>query len=293
MKSEDAQQIFAQAHAHNNNWLLPSSRLPDDTASFDFTTPPRSRSKAHIPRPPNAFMLFRAEKVNAELPRDLPHRQQTVSAVAGQCWNMLTEQEKGEWHARARDMLKKHMERYADYKFSPARKSSRKKADAGEGEETGDWIRHLREKYLKMPGPSNPSSRARKSRSRKTRNAAPEVPLPPQPCVNALPPLNSAVGSLPYPADPSFGFGPYGHQVFSQYPQGQIPMHPSAPFMGHTQDIDFAALSSSYLQSVSGPSSRTTTPSPVPSSSSSSEGAASTSSDEEVARPVDDDKVCF
>ncbi|THH29139.1 hypothetical protein EUX98_g5044 [Antrodiella citrinella] len=284
MKSAEAQHIFAQAQTSQTNWLLPS-RAPDDPASFDFVAP-RPRGKTHVPRPPNAFMLFRAEKVNAELPRDLPNRQQVVSVVAGQCWNMLDEAGKAEWHARAREMLKKHMERYPDYKFAPSRKSTRKKAEEVEVKDGEEYIRHLREKYMNMVGPSVASTRARKPRSRKGR-AAPDV-QPPLPSSSRLPSMNPTTGPLSsYPMDSSFGaFGHYPPHLYQSYGQNQMPMQSSAPYMGSHQEIDFAALSASYMQG----SSRNTTPSPVPSSSSCS-GSSAGSAEEEATPVVDHDKT--
>lgn len=188
-------------------------------------------------------------------------------------------------------MLKKHMERYPDYKFSPSRKSSRKKSDEGEIREGGDYIRHLREKYMGMPGPSTPSPRARKPKSRK-RASPPELQIP------HLPPMHHAASPLTYPVDQSsYPFGAYPPQVYQSYAPSQMPVQPPAPFLAPGQEIDFAALTQSYMQQQNGSnsSSRTTSPSPV-SSSSSSEGSSSgtsSSGEEEVAQPVDHDKVCI
>lgn len=290
MKPEDAQHFLAQTQAQQSSWLLPDPRGPDDP-SFEFTTP-RSRGKSHIPRPPNAFMLFRAEKVNSELPRDLPNRQQVVSVVAGQCWNMLDDKGKSVWHARARDMLKNHMERYPDYKFSPSRKSTRKKTEEVEAKDGEEYIRHLREKYMRMVGPTIASSRPRKTKASKARSSPSDVQIPAQHSESASPlSMHPSVGPAPYPVDPSgFNFGPYTPHVYPSYAHGQMLMQSSAPFMSPNQEFDFATLAASYMPSNSG--SRTTTPSPTPSSSSGASFSGTTaSSEEEVAQPMGDDKV--
>ncbi|KAH8106002.1 hypothetical protein BXZ70DRAFT_409339 [Cristinia sonorae] len=282
MKTEDAQNILAQAQ--QPGWLLPTPRDAEDPTAFDLPIS-RSRGKSHIPRPPNAFMLFRAEKVNAELPRDLPNRQQVVSIVAGQCWNMLDDKGKAEWHSRAREMLRKHMERYPDYKFSPSRRSSRKKVDEVEAKDGEEYIRHLREKYMQMHGPTVVSTRTRKAKPRKSKGVASDVQLAPHhPSLSSIHPGPLA----PYHVDSSsFNFAPFASPVYPSYPHGQMPAQPSVPFMGHTQELDFTALAAAYMHG-----SRTTTPSPVPSTSSEgSSSGMSTPSDEEVAHHLDDDKT--
>lgn len=134
-----------------------------------------SRRKKRIPRPPNAFMLFRAKEVNARLPYDLENRQQLVSVIAGHAWNLLKESDKAVWKEMSKTIQAEHMEKYPDYKFSPSRKPGRKDqvgggADGQLVETREDFQRRLREKYLKIVGPSVASPRTRKPK--KSRKAA-------------------------------------------------------------------------------------------------------------------------
>jgi len=138
-----------------------------------------------------------------------------------------------------------------------------------------------------MVGPSVASTRARKPRSRKGRKDAlpTDLQLPSHPS-SSLPSMNTTVGPLSYSVDASaFGFGQYAPpQLYPSYGQGQMPIQ--AQYMGSHHDIDFAALSASYMQSSRNPS-------PVPSTSSSegSSSGSSASAEEEVAPLVDEDKT--
>lgn len=157
-----------------------SSPAPSNASSFSPTqtqlslsrpaTPDVPKSK-RIPRPPNAFMLYRSHLLKTrQIPPNVEHRQQNISRVAGQCWNMLSDEEKKTWHAKAKEVLNAHMTKYPGYKFSPERKNSRRKTpqDTDAPVLTGeDWIVHLRQKYLKMEGPAPKPSRDRGNRSRR------------------------------------------------------------------------------------------------------------------------------
>ncbi|KAF9068677.1 high mobility group box domain-containing protein, partial [Rhodocollybia butyracea] len=73
-----------------------------------------------IPRPPNAFMLFRSHMLKTKaIPPSAERRQQQLSKVAGECWNLLTQEERKPWHDEAARLLKEHQRKYPDYKFTP------------------------------------------------------------------------------------------------------------------------------------------------------------------------------
>jgi HMG (high mobility group) box len=83
------------------------------------------RPKQHIPRPPNAFMLFRSWMVkHGPLPSDLKRRQQNLSQVAGNCWRRLNENERDLWREHAAIALQDHHKKYPMYKFSPTPKGA-------------------------------------------------------------------------------------------------------------------------------------------------------------------------
>ena len=137
------------------------------TELFPFT--PQMRT--HIPRPPNAFMLFRSDFLRRGIiPPHVECRQQNLSRIAGQCWNLLSPEEKGRWQDEAAKVLAEHQKRNPDYKFSPAPRGTRRPkgrgrpnsdADVGDGE---DRIRTIREQYTQLAGPAAAPPRRRRPR---------------------------------------------------------------------------------------------------------------------------------
>ncbi|TFK28795.1 hypothetical protein FA15DRAFT_700691 [Coprinopsis marcescibilis] len=135
------------------------------------TTPP---SRIHIPRPPNAFMIYRSELVKGRvIPVNVEHRQQHLSRVAGQCWNLLSFEEKEKYHALARERLQEHKRDHPHYKFTPAPRGSRRsKAKASQQAQSEDKIamdtntRTIRERYTAILGPSLTASRRKKRGSK-------------------------------------------------------------------------------------------------------------------------------
>lgn len=83
------------------------------------TSHSRRRGDNHIPRPPNAFMLFRsdfwAQQKESAVERD--HR--NVSRAAGVLWNALPEHEREQYRHKAQLKKKAHARMYPDYKYTP------------------------------------------------------------------------------------------------------------------------------------------------------------------------------
>ncbi|EKM59811.1 uncharacterized protein PHACADRAFT_54114, partial [Phanerochaete carnosa HHB-10118-sp] len=77
-----------------------------------------------IPRPANAFLLFRSfllkYKLNAE---QLHNKQQTTSVIAADIWRSLPAYVRDEWGLRAKDAADLHQALFPGYKFEPSRKA--------------------------------------------------------------------------------------------------------------------------------------------------------------------------
>ncbi|KAI0677074.1 hypothetical protein C8Q78DRAFT_1073810 [Trametes maxima] len=182
-------------------------------------TPESSRPK-RIPRPPNAFMLYRSHLLKTgQIPRGVEHRQQNISRVAGECWNMLPDEEKRKWHNRAKDVLHEHMMKHPDYKFSPERKTPRRKAtqDPETPADGKKYIQFLREKYVGLIGepPKPPRERSRKSRRGVEAHAFPSHSLPPS--LQSSPTSSSSSGRV-ISAPPSLSSSPAPPSAFQQPP---------------------------------------------------------------------------
>lgn len=87
---------------------------------------PRNKDPGHIPRPRNAFMLFRsafaaAQKISSSIEHDNRH----ITRVIAHCWNRLSEAEKQVWRDKAAVEKLQHAERYPNYRFSPVGRASK------------------------------------------------------------------------------------------------------------------------------------------------------------------------
>ncbi|KAF8060971.1 hypothetical protein FPV67DRAFT_315997 [Lyophyllum atratum] len=81
---------------------------------------PRLRSGNRVPRPRNAFMIFRSEFwANSKISKSVEHDHRHISRIIGHCWNQLPEEEKDTWRRRAEQEKIEHGEKYPGYRFSP------------------------------------------------------------------------------------------------------------------------------------------------------------------------------
>jgi len=91
----------------------------------------RSKDPDHVPRPRNAFMLFRsafaaAQKIGTNIERDNRH----ITRIIAHCWNRLSESEKQVWRNKAATEKAVHAMKYPNYRFHPvlrAKKPTKRK----------------------------------------------------------------------------------------------------------------------------------------------------------------------
>ncbi|KAH9894480.1 hypothetical protein C8Q73DRAFT_791019 [Cubamyces lactineus] len=220
---------------------------PFDQPSTSRPVSPDAQKPKRIPRPPNAFMLYRSHLLRTrQIPPGIEHRQQNISRVAGECWNLLPDAEKKKWHDKAKEVLVAHMEKHPDYKFSPDRKAARKKATqdpeipAPDGK---DYIRFLREKYTGLKGPAVSPPRQRKPKSRRGVEADDHTPasLPPSlrsspassPSSSRVPSAPPSLSSSPHSA-PKFDFSAFQNYQMPPFPCPPITNDPAAQYAMHT-----------------------------------------------------------
>ncbi|TDL28932.1 hypothetical protein BD410DRAFT_781490 [Rickenella mellea] len=89
------------------------------------TVGPDRSSAQRIPRPRNAFFLYRAElqKITTKVEHDNRH----ISTILGMSWKSLSEADKAHWRARAAEEKAKHAEMYPDYRYTPVRREKKKR----------------------------------------------------------------------------------------------------------------------------------------------------------------------
>lgn len=86
----------------------------------------RRREPGYIPRPRNAFIIFRSFYIDdASSDSD---QQNELSKQAGKVWNRMTEAEKKPFVSQAIAEKKKHQAMYPNYTYSPGRGAARRKS---------------------------------------------------------------------------------------------------------------------------------------------------------------------
>ncbi|KAH9923464.1 uncharacterized protein BXZ73DRAFT_103897 [Epithele typhae] len=81
----------------------------------------KKRDASYIPRPPNAFILFRSSFIRAQhIPGRIEGSHSALSKIIGKCWRALPREERKVWEAKAVAALEAHRRKYPDWRFKPA-----------------------------------------------------------------------------------------------------------------------------------------------------------------------------
>ncbi|KAG6897063.1 hypothetical protein C0992_004382, partial [Termitomyces sp. T32_za158] len=108
--------------------LFPPSEMPAPPPSRRRAPPGKRRSMGYIPRPPNAFMLFRADFVRQKhVPGTIETNHGSLSKIIGNCWRSLPLEEKKVWEVKAKHAKAEHKARYPDYRFRPVHNKNKEK----------------------------------------------------------------------------------------------------------------------------------------------------------------------
>nr|ODN94545.1 hypothetical protein L204_04678 [Cryptococcus depauperatus CBS 7855] len=80
----------------------------------------RKQTADHIPRPRNAFILFRKHVVDSKLiPASVEVRHQNVSIITAKMWSEADPQTKAHFNELARIEKEEHMKKYPGYRYQP------------------------------------------------------------------------------------------------------------------------------------------------------------------------------
>ena len=86
----------------------------------------RKKPIYHIPRPPNAFILFRSAFVkNQHVSSEVETNHSTLSKIIGLTWKSLPKEERQVWYARAKIEQDEHKRKYPSYAFKPVHNKPR------------------------------------------------------------------------------------------------------------------------------------------------------------------------
>ncbi|KDR72415.1 hypothetical protein GALMADRAFT_229167 [Galerina marginata CBS 339.88] len=83
---------------------------------------PHSKKKPenHIPRPPNAFILFRSSFIKSQhVSTAVETNHSTLSKIIGLTWQSLPEEQRQVWHMKAKEALDEHKRKFPKYAFRP------------------------------------------------------------------------------------------------------------------------------------------------------------------------------
>ncbi|KAJ6577688.1 hypothetical protein B0H19DRAFT_1121075 [Mycena capillaripes] len=107
---------------------------------------PRRRKKSgnHIPRPPNAFILFRSWFIKSQrVSTEVETNHSTLSKIIGMTWKKLGADDKKIWHTRASDAVEEHKRNFPTYTFRPQHTPGKKADSDGPTPKTKRKVREV------------------------------------------------------------------------------------------------------------------------------------------------------
>lgn len=195
---------------------------------------PRSRKGKKIPRPPNAFLLFRSWLIQSgKLPSGVGNRQQDISKISGKAWNMLDESEKLWWRQVAADRLRDFEAEHPNYKFEPSPKSRRtaigkvRKANDDSDDDTAMRLKALSDVYARDHRAAAPTT-PKRARQRTSPYKVPTKQRTPQTPVRRPKTTQSTTGSQP--GSPTMPLLSFDSPPSSPQPPSPLSLHHQPPF---------------------------------------------------------------
>jgi hypothetical protein len=114
MKTEEAEPLDLP---QNDSMLFP---CPVDSTLVKRQGHSKRKAEDHIPRPPNAFILFRSSFIRSQhVSSDVETDHSTLSKIIGLTWQNLPEKERQVWHEKARIAKEEHRRKFPGYTFRP------------------------------------------------------------------------------------------------------------------------------------------------------------------------------
>jgi hypothetical protein len=81
----------------------------------------RKQPNGHIPRPRNAFILFRCDFVaQKRIPASVEPDHRNISRIVGRIWKAMSEADRRPWIEEAKREREKHKKLYPQYRYSPS-----------------------------------------------------------------------------------------------------------------------------------------------------------------------------
>ncbi len=81
----------------------------------------RKQPEGHIPRPRNAFILFRCDFVaQKKIPASVEPDHRNISRIVGRVWKAMSDEERRPWVEEAKKERETHKRLYPQYRYSPS-----------------------------------------------------------------------------------------------------------------------------------------------------------------------------
>jgi hypothetical protein len=81
----------------------------------------KKKADDHIPRPPNAFILFRSSFIKSRhVSTEVETNHSTLSKIIGLTWQNMPHEERQFWHGKAKVAQAEHKRKFPDYAFRPS-----------------------------------------------------------------------------------------------------------------------------------------------------------------------------
>jgi hypothetical protein len=80
----------------------------------------RKQPEGHIPRPRNAFILFRCDFVaQKKIPASVEPDHRNISRIVGRIWKAMSDEDRRPWVEEAKKERERHKRLYPEYRYSP------------------------------------------------------------------------------------------------------------------------------------------------------------------------------
>ncbi|KIM35035.1 hypothetical protein M413DRAFT_449918 [Hebeloma cylindrosporum] len=139
----------------------PTSPVTPDEGTSTFSMPlaqarpsGKRRDPSYIPRPPNAFILFRCAFIKEQnVPGKVEGNHSKLSKIIGLCWRQLAPEEREKWEAKAIVAQAEHRAHYPDWRFRPGANALVKSKVKDEGGTVTTRRRSVRSRTKDVPAP--------------------------------------------------------------------------------------------------------------------------------------------
>ena len=132
--SASHQHTIAEDNPYMTGRELRRGACPDSTPTDNIQPAPEPQSKkshsrkqpeGHIPRPRNAFILFRCDFVaQKKIPASVEPDHRNISRIVGRIWKAMSEEDRRPWVEEAKREREKHKKLYPQYRYSPTSASA-------------------------------------------------------------------------------------------------------------------------------------------------------------------------